>query len=89
MDAAVVVAPGVVIVGEVQVVRAVVAAVDVQRTRPVVAERPSEAELGIVAETRSRQEDTVAFRAGNTVTVNAIEFSPLPSAFIKEFLLLL
>ena len=37
---------------------------------------------------RYRQEDAVAVGAGNSVTVYAIKFSPLPSTLVVQFLLL-
>lgn len=84
-NAEVVVAPVVVAAVEVEEVR-VVAVVLAQRARPVVAVRATVVDLRAAAVARSGEKDGVTIGAGNFLTFNTINLSPLPRTLVTELL---
>ena len=85
-------------VSTVVVVRVVAAAIEVQvtsvvgvrrteRTRPVVAVPTLAVPICTVAPASSREEDTVAVRTSNLITIMTALGCPCPRAFITEFLI--
>ena len=79
------VAPVAVASVEVEVVR-VAAVVLVQRAGPVVAVRATGVDLCAVAAARSGEEDGVTVGAGDLLTIDTVDRSPLPRTLLSKFL---